>query len=106
MLAHRSAARSTSTETVLSALADSFADREQRAQLVAAHRLFSGLTQMVRLCLTGPLDPDDVPPGLADLLLGTTDLPDWKVLEAHVRDTAAAVRALFEALLGDGGRKD
>ena len=106
VLAHRSAARSTSTETVLSALADSFADREQRAQLVAAHRLFSGLTQMVRLCLTGPLDPDDVPPGLADLLLGTTDLPDWKVLEAHVRDTAAAVRALFEALLGDGGRKD
>ena len=27
------------------------------------------LTQMIRLCLTGPFDREDVPPGLADLLL-------------------------------------
>ncbi len=55
---------------------------------------------MIRLCLTGPFEPDDVPPGLADLLVGATDLPDFRVLEAQLQETAQTVRAIFERLLG------
>ena len=40
---------------------------------------------------------------LADLLLAQTDLPDFGVLEAHLKETAKAVRADFERLLR--GRK-
>jgi len=46
------------------------------------------------------LDPDDVPPGLADLLLRSTDLPSLGVLEAHIRETAEKVKTAFDELLG------
>jgi glutamate-ammonia-ligase adenylyltransferase len=43
-----------------------------------------------------------MPPGLADLLLRSTDLPDIAVLEAHIRETASRVAAHFRALVGEG----
>lgn len=72
------------------------------ATLVEACALYASLTQMIRLCLTGPFDPDDVPPGLADLLLTAMDLPDIGVLEAHVKETARTVRKHFDRLLRAG----
>ena len=68
-------------------------------ELFAAYGLYLSLTQIVRLCLTGPFEPADVPPGLADLLLRSTDLPDLSVLEAHIKETSAQVKAHFDALL-------
>ncbi len=91
-------ARPTGTIDVLATLAPSLIDAQGRQELVDAHTLFFGLTQMTRLCLTGPLEPDDIPPGLSDLLTGTTDLPDFRVLKAHVQETARKVRRRFEIL--------
>ena len=54
---------------------------------------------MIRLCLTGPFERDDSPPGLSDLLLAATDLPELGVLEAHLKDTAQRVRTHFDRLL-------
>ena len=71
-------------------------------------RSILALTQMIRLCLTGPFEREDVPPGLSDLLLRQTDLPDFGVLEAHLKETAQKVRNHFDRLLrakrndGDG----
>ena len=90
----------TSTGDALGRLAADFCDPQVRAELVSAYDLYLTLTQIVRLCLTGPFEPDDVPPGLADLLLRSTDLPELSVLEAHIRDTAARVAQHFDALLG------
>ena len=42
---------------------------------------------------------------LADMLLAATDLPDIRVLEAHLTDTAKRVRTHFDRLLGSKGRK-
>ena len=57
------------TETVLARSRDGFADRAQRAGARSPRlRCSPALTQMMRLCLTGPFEPDDVPPGLSDLL--------------------------------------
>ena len=47
---------------------------------------------MIRLCLTGPFEKEDAPPGLSDLLLAATDLPDLGVLEAHLKETAQKVQ--------------
>ncbi len=91
----------TSTGDALARLDPEFCDGQARDELAAAYELYLALTQIVRLCLTGPLDPKDVPPGLADLLLRTTDLPDLSVLEAHIRETAARVEAHFQALVKD-----
>jgi glutamate-ammonia-ligase adenylyltransferase len=89
----------TSIGDALARLDPEFCDAQARDELVAAYALYLTLTQIVRLCLTGPLDPKDVPPGLADLLLRSTDLPDLSVLEAHIGETAARIEAHFAALV-------
>jgi glutamate-ammonia-ligase adenylyltransferase len=40
-----------------------------------------------------------MPPGLATLLVDVTDLPDFRVLEAHLKETERKVRANFDRLL-------
>jgi len=91
--------RSTATAEMLARLAPAFASTQIRQELVEAHALLSALTQIIRLCLTGPLERGDVPPGLADLMLVATGLPDFAVLEAHVEETARRVREYFDLLL-------
>ena len=91
--------RPTSTRDILAHLASGFADAQVRDDLVEAHGLYSMLTQIIRLCLTGAFDRADVPPGLRDLLLRSTDLPDFAVLEAHIQETSRKVREDFDRLL-------
>lgn len=91
----------TSTLDGLERLTADFCDAQTRDELVSAYDLYLSLTQIIRLCLTGELDRDDVPPGLADLLLRATDLPDLGVLEAHIKETASRVEAHFQALVAN-----
>ena len=91
--------RATGTADVLSRLKPNFADAQTRQELADAYSLYLALTQIIRLCLTGPFDRQDVPPGLSDLLLGVTDLPELRVLEAHLKETAQRVREHFDLLL-------
>ena len=95
--------RTTSTAEALGRLSPGFCEAQARDDLVAACRLFMGLTQVSRLCLTGDVDRKDMPPGLADLLLANTDLPEMSVLEAHIRETAKRVRAVFETVVCANG---
>ena len=66
-----------------------------------ATRLYQDLGQILRLCLTGPLEPKSVAPGLAALLAYAADVPDFATLEAHVADTQARVRRCFERIVGE-----
>ena len=91
--------RITATADMLARLSPDFADAGTRAELGAAWSLYVALTQMIRLCLTGAFDRKDVPPGLADLLLAQTGLPDFGVLEAHLKETSRTVRKDFDRLL-------
>jgi glutamate-ammonia-ligase adenylyltransferase len=91
--------RATGTAEILSRLAATFADAQTRQDLSDAYALYLGLTQMMRLCLTGAFDRNDVPPGLSDLMLRATDLPEFGVLEAYVKETAQKVRSHFDLLL-------
>jgi len=96
--------RLTATADVLAHLKPDFVEAAARDELTDALRLYSVLTQIIRLCLTGTLDREDVPPGLADLLLVNTDLPDMGVLEAHVEETSRKVRAHFDRALAGRSR--
>ena len=102
VLTRRIDVESDDTETVaaLSRLSSDFADEQTRRELVEAHALYTALTQIIRLCLIGPFEPEDVPPGLADLLLRSTDLPELSVLKAHIEDTSRRVTQHFDRLLG------
>jgi len=99
------AGRVTGTGATLARLEPDFADAQTVRDLTEAWSLYLTVTQIVRLCLTGPFDKDDSPPGLIDLLLAATDLPDIKVLEAHLRETAETVRGHFDRLLGAKRKK-
>lgn len=98
-------AHDTGTASTLTHLDDGFANPQVRQELVDAYALYQALTQMSRLCLTGSFDRDDVPPGLVDLLLAVTGLPDFGVLEAHLNDTARSVRGHFDRLLPASRKK-
>ncbi|MER8904227.1 bifunctional [glutamine synthetase] adenylyltransferase/[glutamine synthetase]-adenylyl-L-tyrosine phosphorylase [Mesorhizobium sp. M0772] len=91
--------RVTATGAILAHLSPDFAEADVRQQLCEAYQLYLALTQMTRLCLTGAFERDDVPPGLSDLLLAVTDLPDFGVLEAHLKETSQKVRKDFDLLL-------
>jgi len=96
--------RATGTTEILARLSPGFAPEATRQELSEAFALYTALTQMIRLCITGPFEREEAPPGLVDLILAATDLPDLAVLEAHLEATAKAVRGHFDRLLGGNRR--
>lgn len=94
--------RATGTAEVLSRLSPGFAPEAVRVELCDAYALYTALTQMIRLCIAGPFEKEEAPPGLVDLILAATDLPDLGVLESHLKETGNTVRGHFERLLGTG----
>jgi glutamate-ammonia-ligase adenylyltransferase len=73
---------------------------EDAEVLRPAVRLYQDLTQILRLCLSGPLDPKAAAPGLIGLLARAADVPDFATLDAFVTETQAKVRQSFVRILG------
>jgi glutamate-ammonia-ligase adenylyltransferase len=67
--------------------------------LFEAVTLFHNLTQILRLCMSGPFEPAKATPGLLALLSRAGGLPDFATLDAHLADTEAKVRETFERIL-------
>jgi len=67
--------------------------------LLPAARLYNNLTQVLRLCVDGPFEPDKAPDGLKTLLARAGEAPDFKHLEADLAASEAQVAALFERLI-------
>jgi glutamate-ammonia-ligase adenylyltransferase len=76
---------------------------EDSEVLRPAVQLYQNLSQILRLCLSGPFDPKKTDPGLLRLLARAADVPDFATLDAYVAETQARVRKRFEILLGPGG---
>jgi [glutamine synthetase] adenylyltransferase / [glutamine synthetase]-adenylyl-L-tyrosine phosphorylase len=64
-----------------------------------AVRLYHDLTQILRLCLSGPFDAKAAGPGLLALLARAADVPDFATLDAHVVESQKRVRGVFTRLL-------
>ncbi len=73
---------------------------EDAEVLRPAARLYHDLTQVLRLCLSGPFEPKAAAPGLTALLARAADVPDFAGLDAYVAETQAKVRASFNRILG------
>ena len=73
---------------------------EDAEVLRKAVRLYHDLTQILRLCLPGKLDPATVAPELARLLARAADVPDLATLDAFLGETQAKVRRSFIHILG------
>jgi glutamate-ammonia-ligase adenylyltransferase len=67
--------------------------------LRAAWQLHHDLSQILRLCLSQPFDPERAGPGLLSLLARTAGLPDFARLDAHLRETQGRAREVFERIL-------
>ena len=67
--------------------------------LLPAARLFSNLTQVLRLCLDGPLIAAKAADGLKALLVRAGEAPDFARLEADLAVRQAAVARLFNEIV-------
>ena len=68
--------------------------------LFPAIRLYHNVTQVLRLAVEGPFKAADAPKGLKEVLARAGELPDVERLELHLKETQAAVRAVFEKVVG------
>jgi glutamate-ammonia-ligase adenylyltransferase len=68
-------------------------------ELLPAARLFSNLTQILRLCVEGPFTPQTSSDGLKTLLARAREAPGFSSLEADLKGRQASIRALFDALV-------
>ena len=72
---------------------------EEADVLRPAARLYHNLTQILRLCLSGPFDPKAAGPGLLGLLARAADLPNFATLDAHLAETQGEVRESFKRIV-------
>jgi glutamate-ammonia-ligase adenylyltransferase len=71
---------------------------EDARALLDAARLYNALTQVLRLALDGPFDPDNVPKGLAAMIARAAELPDLRAVEIEFGETRARVRRIAKRL--------
>ncbi len=90
--------RMTSTQAILAGLADTRLSISQRELLLQAHQIFSSMTQILRLCLNSDPQSEELEKALIDIMCKAADMPDGKSLLAHLRNTAAQVRSVFDLL--------
>ncbi len=72
---------------------------DERDTLVTAHRLYSNLAQVLRLCLKETPKDDDLLQGLSEIMCQVSELPDVATLKAHVRNTGHEVKTIFDRVL-------
>lgn len=91
----------TTTEIALSRLRDlGLLDAGAAETLIAAARLYQGVTQLLRLAIDADFDPSGAPRGLSELLARAADAPDLTRLSAQLAQTQAKVRAIFQEITG------
>lgn len=91
----------TTTADILSHLPKSFLDQSLISELHHAYCLYTNLSQIIRLCLNDYLNPDDMPPGLGDLLLHSVGEPDLLRVEKLIEETGQSVHSIFTQVFKD-----
>ena len=88
-----------STAEALKRLGGQLMDPNDLDLCLTALRLYTELSQVVRLCVDGGFDPANVPAGLIDLVCRAGDSPDLKSLEAEIKRLSKAVRKVFQGVV-------
>ncbi|WP_020185869.1 bifunctional [glutamine synthetase] adenylyltransferase/[glutamine synthetase]-adenylyl-L-tyrosine phosphorylase [Methylopila sp. 73B] len=74
-------------------------DDEDYEALAAGGRLQQDLTQIVKLAIDGAFDPANAPAGLKLRLARAANAPDFRTLQATLKEAQAAVRAATKRVL-------
>jgi glutamate-ammonia-ligase adenylyltransferase len=85
-----------STDEALRQLGERLMDRNDLDLCLEALRLYTDLSQLIRLCVDGPFDPEKAPAGLVELVCRAGDCPDIKTLEGELQRLSQAVRNIFQ----------
>jgi len=88
-----------STGGALKALGEDMLSPDDLDTLVEALRLFTELSQVIRLCIDGAFSPKEAPAGLVERVCRAGDCPDIRSLEGEVKRLSKAVRAVFRKAL-------
>ena len=89
--------RAMATGDALAILGEAMMDPNDLDTVQKALALYTGISQIVRLCVDGGFDPKEAPAGLVDLVCRAGDCPDLRTLEAEIRRVSKAVRKIFQA---------
>ena len=76
-------------------------DAEAYEILSIALKLYSEISQIIRVTIDGDFKADNIPDGLERLLLAITNSPDIRYLEQTLRENQAKMLALFSHLIGE-----
>ena len=75
-------------------------DPDDADVLIQAHRIYSTVTQMMRLTLDEAFDPAKVAKGVLRRIAAAADCPDFPRLERQLIETRQAVRTIFQRQVG------
>lgn len=92
-----------STSDALKRMAPKALEPQAQDDCLEAMRLFTELSQIIRLCIDTDFDPKQAPAGLIDLVCRAGDCPDIATLEGEVKRLSKAVRKTFSALVTTKG---
>ncbi|QIG49660.1 bifunctional [glutamine synthetase] adenylyltransferase/[glutamine synthetase]-adenylyl-L-tyrosine phosphorylase [Nordella sp. HKS 07] len=70
------------------------------SRLKAACLVYQRLTQVLRLCVSGPYNPKEVPAGLNRIVASASAMPDIASAEALIAETQAQIADQFARLVG------
>jgi glutamate-ammonia-ligase adenylyltransferase len=77
----------------------------QAEDLTDAHRLFTSVTQIMRVAVEGPFDPAVAAGGVKRLIAAAAALPDFDALAEEIGETRKKVREVFEEVLAAPRRR-
>ena len=101
---HPSVLRGASVPILAEAARLSVIDAAIAETLVAAYRLYTNVSQIIRLTTEGRFDPAEAGAGLVRRLIAAADLPDLATLDRELAGSRAAVRQAFDAILKTPGK--
>ncbi|WP_455466536.1 bifunctional [glutamine synthetase] adenylyltransferase/[glutamine synthetase]-adenylyl-L-tyrosine phosphorylase [Bartonella sp. B39] len=87
------------TADILAQLPNSFLNQSFISDLHHAYRLYTNLSQIIRLCLNASIKSHDMPPGLSDLLLRCVGEPDLLRVEKLLEETEQSVCSAFTCVM-------
>jgi len=87
------------TGDALAILGGAMMDANDLETVQKALSLYTGISQIVRLCVDGGFDPKEAPAGLVDLVCRAGDCPDLRTLEAEIRRVSKAVRKILQGVV-------
>ncbi|WHA42516.1 bifunctional [glutamine synthetase] adenylyltransferase/[glutamine synthetase]-adenylyl-L-tyrosine phosphorylase [Agrobacterium larrymoorei] len=92
-----------STSDVLKRVAPAAMEPQAQDECIEAMRLFTELSQIIRLCIDSDFEPKQAPSGLIDLVCRAVELPDISTVEGEVKRLSKAVRKTFQTVLKEAG---